>query len=149
MIYLRHMWARSGLPAPESVSLHTESLDWVDVQVESEFRLLFPDSRVVVNPMDREPAALRVLVFRNGPEAAGDVTAWAQRERETHRQRETLIGLGLYCLDPRHFEVVPAGSYEAWAKRRRAVATTTKVRTRLPRLWAHTAALYERCASFS
>lgn len=143
MTYLRHVYSAAGLPDPKTVALHTSGTDWVDVQVAAEFSRLFPGSALVLNPPDGHPFALHVLVVDRPSPAIAPLVAWGRR----HRYAE--VGLGVYWLDPRTFEVMPGDRLGSWARRRRVGAAGLHARRRFPRWWAAAAWLYRRCASFS
>jgi hypothetical protein len=133
MIYLRHIFAASGLAVPATVVVVVEDVDWLVAQVQSEMRALFPDAAVHVNPAPAGPGGeqpdLLVVVYPAGtrPEE--------QLERLGRRAREARIGVALYCVDDRCFEVVRSGDLERWTKEQRRRHVVLDWSRRFPSVW--------------
>lgn len=142
MTYLRHIWARSGLPTPGAVVVHAPSIDWLEAQVADELAELFSGSRIMVNPMGSPEADLHLFVHR-GEARLRDLVAWG------HRFAASSLAVGFYDVDRRCFEVVPTGQLPRWARGRLVVEITTRARLLFPRAWALWASLYGRCVSSS
>lgn len=133
MIYLRHNFAASGLAVPTTVVIVADDVDWLVTQVRSEMRALFPDARVSVNPAPADAGGdkpdLLVVVHAAGarPEEA--------LESLGGRAREARIGVALYCVDDRRFELVRSGDLEGWTKDQRRRRVVLGWSRRFPSVW--------------
>ena len=117
MIYLRHTFAASGLAVPATVDVVVDDVDWLITQVRSEMHALFPEAQVRVNPAPADSARqhpdLLVIVH------AADAQPEEALESLGARAREARIGVALYCVDDRRFELVRSSDLERWTKNRR------------------------------
>jgi hypothetical protein len=142
VIYLRYAWERAGLPDPAIVSVSTLGPEWVSAQVTEEMALLFPHAEVVSADGARSAIPdLAVLASASGVYATRHQLAWMEAERGWAR-----LGLALYTMAPRHFEVVPVGQARRWARMRLATNFALRWRRRWARAWRRIGAV---CASSS
>lgn len=123
MIYLKYVYAKSGLPEPSRVALFVEDNDWLNNEVSSEFATLFSTSGIVLaSPQDTIPSAdLMVLVYRKAPHHLKDRLDWGRRQSSYAR-----LALGFYCVDQRRFELVIPREFNRWARRQQLVAWMTR-----------------------
>ena len=133
MIYLRHIFAASGLAVPATVVVVVEDVDWLVAQVQSEMQALFPAAAVHVNPAPAGPGGeqpdLLVVVYPAGtrPEE--------QLERLGRRAREARTGVALYCVDDRRLDLVPTGDLDRWAKEQRRRRVVLSWSRHIPLVW--------------
>jgi hypothetical protein len=136
MIYLRHTFAASGLAVPATVDVVVDDVEWLVAQVRSEMRELFPDAQVQVNPAPagargaapRAPDLL-VVVYAAGTQPDDHL------EQLGRRGREARIGVALYCVDDRRFELVRSADLERWKKEQRRRRAVLRWSRRLPSVW--------------
>jgi hypothetical protein len=133
MIYLRHTFAASGLAVPATVAIVVDDVDWLVAQVRSEMHELFPDAQVHVNPSPAGPGGhhpdLLVLVFAAGTRPEEHL------ERLGPRAREARIGVALYGIDDRSFDLVRSADLESWTKERRRRRVVLGWSRRFPSVW--------------
>jgi hypothetical protein len=133
MIYLRHIFAASGLAVPATVVVVVDDVDWLVAQVQSEMHELVPDAQVQVNSPLAGPGGdhpdLLVVVYAAGTRPEEHL------ERLGRRARETRIGVALYCVDDRCFELVRSGDVERWTKGKRRRRVVLRWSRRFPSMW--------------
>ena len=128
MIYLRHTFAESGLAVPTTVAVAVDDVGWLVAQVRSELHALFPDAQVHVNP---SPAVsdLVVVVYAAGTRPEEEL------ERLGSHARQARIGVALYCVDDRRFELVRSGDLDRWQKGQRRRHLVLGWSRRVPSVW--------------
>jgi hypothetical protein len=132
MIYLRHTFATSGLAVPATVDVVVDDVDWLVTQVRSEMNALFPEAQVRVNPAPAD--------MGGNPDLLVVVHAASTRPEEAleslgGRAREARIGVALYCVDDRRFELVRSTDLERWTKDRRRHRVVLGWSRRVPSVW--------------
>jgi hypothetical protein len=128
MIYLEHPWADSGLPRPRAVAVTADDVGWLRRQLDRELTVLFPDANVAWD--GGGPADVHLLAYRATTHDDDYVTQWVA----THT-RHARLGVAVYCIDQRHFEVVPRSRAGAWVRRRRLVASVLPFASQRPRVF--------------
>ena len=128
MIYLRHAFAASGLPVPSTVSVVVDDVEWLVAQVGAEMEALFPDARVIVNGA-AVATDLTVVVYPGGTQPEDRLA------RVSSRAREAQVGVALYCVDDRRFDLVGASDLVRWERDRRRRRRVLDLSRRLPRVW--------------
>lgn len=137
MIYLRHTFAASGLAVPATVVIVVDDVDWLVTQVRSEMHALFPEAQVHVNPAPADPGGhhpdLLVVVHAAGARPEDALGSLGGRAREAR------IGVALYCVDDRRFELVRSTDLERWTKDRRRRRVVLGWSRRFPSVWTRVA----------
>jgi hypothetical protein len=128
VIYLRHVFAASGLPVPSTVAVVVDDVEWLVAQVGAEMEALFPDARVIVNGA-AVATDLLVVVYPGGTRPEDRLT------RVSSRAREARVGVALYCVDDRRFDLVGASDLVRWERDRRRRRRVLGLSRRLPRVW--------------
>ena len=128
MIYLRHAFSTSGLPVPRTVAVVADDVEWLVAQVGSEMQALFPDARVDVN-VATAPTDLLVVVYPASTRPEDGLSRLGSRVGEAR------LGVALYCVEDRHFEVVRAADLDRWATEQRRRRRVLGLSRRLPPLW--------------
>jgi hypothetical protein len=147
MIYLRHAFAASGLAVPTTVEVVVDDLDWLVAQVGAEMQALFPEAQVHVDPA----AAASETGHQPSPAGSGDhwqppadllvVVYPAGTQPEEHlarlgaRARQARLGVALYCVDDRHFELVASDDLGRWEKQQRRRRVVLGWSRRAPAVW--------------
>ena len=128
MIYLRHAFAHSGLAVPSTVTVVVDDVEWLVAQVGSEMQALFPDAQVDLGGAVL-PTDLLVVVY---PAATRPED---RLRRLGSRARGARLGVALYCVDDRHFEVVRASDLRQWEREQRGGRRALGLSRRLPPVW--------------
>jgi hypothetical protein len=127
VIYLRHAYARAGLPAPGTVTVVADDVEWLVAQVGAEMAALFPDARIEVNTSS--PCDVLVVVYPAGTRPEDRLAQLGTRVREAR------LGIALYCVVDRHFELVPATDLGRWQRTRRWQRRVLGLSRRVPPVW--------------
>ena len=143
MIYLRYAYRKSTLPEPATVTLCIEDNQWVKTEVSSEISCLFPNSRITLN-LPEEPIRevdLIILVYRRALHSQQDIVAWS-----SHYEPHARLALAFFCIDHRHFEVVPRRVYGRWKRRRRLQMFLGQQCSKHPKVWHLIQRVSRQCA---
>jgi hypothetical protein len=128
VIYLRHAFAASGLQVPSTVDVVVDDVEWLVAQVGAEMEALFPDARVTVNGA-AVATDLLVVVYPGGTRPEDRLTGVSSRAREAR------VGVALYCVDDRRFDLVGASDLVRWERDQRRRRRVLGLSLRLPRVW--------------
>jgi hypothetical protein len=126
VIYLRHAFEASHLPAPSRVAVAVAGDEWLVAQVTAEMQALFPTAQVEVDPF---PASSDLLVVVHAPDVRPDD---ALARVGPHAAR---LGVALYCVEDRRFDVVPARDLDRWTREQRRHRRVLALSRRVPLVW--------------